>query len=856
MGDSKNNLDDLLNEFSEEQDEKEEEKRLLKEQIEQEEQKRLLEEKEYEERQKTAEGRHNATENIQKLRQLSQAREKAGICMNKKEYSFGKELICISADIVDQAKIRKLIANKVRALCDEIFNSEAVVIDSIEDITEKFFPAVKEQIMELCEFYHSLCSKLGVCNQTVDEVYEEFAEEWLDEEFLGAYSSVFEKITQTVIAFSTDNNVQSSDTNMTFDVEDFIRYKVLYNASVSAMLKVDAVDAAQNLLGNAISSIAKGYQKSKFEASMKGYLSKLKELVSRYDFYIAKWGYEMEVELITMLQENELLVKEFDEEQIVNGVAAYIFDDMNSDKKLNEGEIEDLCKIMISNDPSDSIVEALFLWIIWKNDYQILNNFLIFIEDMGCWCSFITALYLLDKENSKKLDISIEEITKLSLKEKEELCNCFDLLIGKTTKKSEINRIVSNTNEVICKAIKREKDEIKAEKEETERQIEFAKRVCSFTAEKQLSEEYLQQQLELVAEIRACITYYNPYSYPNDINKCIFKYTWQTLNHETQYFWEDDSEKQAYYLIQKYNLGNEYVFDYKDDYLITDKALYKYKCLYSNWTFEKKMYDDMQEIIPVSLCGGYTSALLIKEDNQYRLEYFKGSEFVLYEVIEALMRRKKLSSELYGKTFVYCRNCKKIYYTDPDTLKKCPGCGSKAKKDGWRHKASDSWKQLNDEEQTKKLSLINKLKKDIARIDLYSIASEQRKISGEKDDQDVYNEKTISPTGNIVEEPEEKINLNEKLLINQGDEINAVEEYIVKNFDDKTKVQAIVYYREQTGEGLQEAKDRVEEILSRAAKTKEKIDRREYMFCTNCGRKIKRTAKYCNYCGTPNKCNG
>lgn len=846
MGDSKNNLDDLLNEFSEEQNEKEEEKRLLKEQIEQEEQKRLLEEKEYEERQKTAEGRHNATENIQKLKQLSQEREKAGICMNKKEYSFGNELICISADIVDQAKIRKLIANKVRALCDEIFNSEAVVIDNIEDITEKFFPAVKEQIMELCEFYHSLCSKLGVCNQTVDEVYEEFAEEWLDEEFLGAYSSVFEKITQTVIAFSTENNVQSSDTNMTFDVEDFIRYKMLYNASVSSMLKVDAVDAAQNLLGNAISSIAKGYQKSKFEASMKGYLSKLKELVSRYDFYIAKWGYEMEVELITMLQENGLLVKEFDEEQIVNGVAAYIFDDMNSDKKLSEREIEDLCNLMLSGDPSDPMVESLYLCIFWNNDYQVLSNFLELINELGCWCSFIMALYLVDKQNTQLLDVDIDSISKMSLEKKEELSKSFELLKCNTIGNSKISKLVSNTHGNICRLIKNEKNRIEEEKAETNRQIERAKKVCSFTPSNQLSEEYLQWQLELIAEIKACI----------DTKECKCKFTWQIADRPPANFLDIDPEGTIYHLIEKHNIGNEYAFDYQYGYLITDKALYEDRYIGQVHHYEKYLYTDIKEIIPVSLCENYIHALLIKKKEGYYLKYYKENLSVLREVIKALMRRGILSTELYDKSFLYCASCKKIYYTDPDTLKKCPGCGTKVRKEGWEHVAYNNWRQLDEKTQAKKESILVGLKREIARVDLQSIAKEMRLINCE----DTPDGKMIAKYEiNNVEDTkkaiiENKENVNKECLTKQETErMAAIEAYILEKFDHRTKTQAIMYYREQTGLGLVEAKEKVDQILSRI-NSNEGFVRNETVFCTNCGKKIKRTAKYCNYCGTENKC--
>ncbi len=116
---------------------------------------------------------------------------------------------------------------------------------------------------------------------------------------------------------------------------------------------------------------------------------------------------------------------------------------------------------------------------------------------------------------------------------------------------------------------------------------------------------------------------------------------------------------------------------------------------------------------------------------------------------------------------------------------------------------------------------------------------------------------TPKPNGNVQENKLSKEEDNSETVntIVESNVQSELEMYIMENFTNDKKVQAVAYYRQQTGLGLKEAKDKVDEILSHS-------DRRTIeatgldggmIFCTNCGKQINRNVKFCNFCGTPNK---
>lgn len=85
-----------------------------------------------------------------------------------------------------------------------------------------------------------------------------------------------------------------------------------------------------------------------------------------------------------------------------------------------------------------------------------------------------------------------------------------------------------------------------------------------------------------------------------------------------------------------------------------------------------------------------------------------------------------------------------------------------------------------------------------------------------------------------------------------------LDSYILQNFSSDTKMDAIKYYRDQTGLGLKESKEKVEELFAQGVveSKKEIVLVSATIFCTSCGKKIERAAKFCNFCGIKNTYKG
>lgn len=210
--DNSGSLDLLLDAFDAEQMEAENEKeRLREEERKYEEEQRILD-KEYEEKQKTAAGRNDAEENIAMLKSLSQKKELAGLKIDSKQYYIREKYIKVSEELIEEGRINRLFSDKARKLISQLFLTDAVKINRVEDITENFFPAVREQIKELCLYYQQLCQKLGLSEKTFEEIYKEFSEEWLDEDFLSEYAEIYENIISSVA--QTAAKMQDTEINI------------------------------------------------------------------------------------------------------------------------------------------------------------------------------------------------------------------------------------------------------------------------------------------------------------------------------------------------------------------------------------------------------------------------------------------------------------------------------------------------------------------------------------------------------------------------------------------------------------------------------------------------------------------
>lgn len=88
---------------------------------------------------------------------------------------------------------------------------------------------------------------------------------------------------------------------------------------------------------------------------------------------------------------------------------------------------------------------------------------------------------------------------------------------------------------------------------------------------------------------------------------------------------------------------------------------------------------------------------------------------------------------------------------------------------------------------------------------------------------------------------------------NLKEELEELSKYIIDNYYPQNKVEAVEYYRECTGESLKEAKEYIDKLFQGVnIEQSEKSMENKMIFCTTCGKKIKYSSKFCNFCGMPN----
>lgn len=592
--DNSGSLDLLLDAFDAEQMEAENEKeRLREEERKYEEEQRILD-KEYEEKQKTAAGRNDAEENIAMLKSLSQKKELAGLKIDSKQYYIREKYIKVSEELIEEGRINRLFSDKARKLISQLFLTDAVKINRVEDITENFFPAVREQIKELCLYYQQLCQKLGLSEKTFEEIYKEFSEEWLDEDFLSEYAEIYENIISSVAQTAAKMQDTEININPTFDVRSMVRYSLMYKGSFSGMIKTDAVEIAQSTLNSWGSRLANSYRRFKLDKELEKCTERFQKSVKMCDRHFAMWCWEMQLNIISQLQNKGMIKKSVDEMASVDAVATYILDDMETDKQLKECDIDQLCDLMLSGDPTNPFVLYLFLCRMPKTD---IDEFLRIIDDTGCNDSLIIALNMFCHIEKKTLKVDTDNIIAMSLDERSVYLGFFSNLLERSVRGTFIYEFLGS----ICKEIK---SITEREKREEQRLIENAKQIFPYTPNDELTREFLEKQINFISEVRTEMSKYNSWIL-NDY-KIVFKYTWQVSNEKIRE------------IINKFKIGNEYIFLYGDEYLITDKAWYLWRkdC----WGVRQQAFNDIEEIIPVRTYETFLSeskeGVLIRRKNK------------------------------------------------------------------------------------------------------------------------------------------------------------------------------------------------------------------------------------------------
>lgn len=709
MGASDNNkgksLDLLLNAFCEEQQEAEREKeRIREEERSYEEQQRILV-KEYEEKQRTAAGRNDAEENIAKLRSLARKKELAGIKIDAKQYYIGEKFICISDDLIEEGKINKLFSDKARQLISQLFHTKAVKINKVEDIIEKFFPAVREQIIELCSYYQMLCQKLGLGEKAFEEIYEEFADEWLNDDFLEEYAEILEDIMTSITISATEMGDTEFEPNLTFNMNSMIRYSILYQGSLSAMVKTDVMDVAQSALASLGNRLVNGYGRYKLNIKLKKCAEQLQELVKRSDRHIAMWCWEMQSNVISLLQNKGMIKESVDEIMSVDAVATYIMDDIETDKRLSESDIDTLCDLMLSGDPTNPVVLYLFIRKMPKAD---IGDFLRLIDDVGCSDSLMIALNMFCYLGRDFLKVDKDSIIAMSSDERDIFHKYFYSLLDKSVKGTFLYECLDSICEEIRNINVQERREENQKQEEEQRKIRRAKAVFAYTPEEESTIEYLKKQIDFVSEVNAEIS--NSQRLERHKDDLMLQYAWQV------------SDESIIKIFDDHRIGNEYIFVYDDKYIISDKAWYKWDT--NQKRFLRNAYADIDEIILVQSYETLTrpshDALLFRKNDKFTLEYmnttFSLARNVLSIIGRVLLRSCNSKQYLYYDTdFAYCHYCNNVE-RNPLSIKKCAKCHHKIKDVGLMHKRYDGWEKLSDKLLNVKQKYASELLQDIDMI--------------------------------------------------------------------------------------------------------------------------------------------
>lgn len=665
-------LEELVNGFVDEQKQKEEQAKLIEQEkmeYEKEQEKLAREERK---RKKTAAGRNEADKNIPLLKEIVKYKKNKGIDVVAKKYYIGSREINISSDLLAEARIRDLFSQKIQQIITKLFASDAVKIEKVEDITEKFFPAINEIIVELCEYYYALSDKLGILNQTIEEVHEEFAEEWINEEFLNGYTNIFKGIFEVVTATEGGMEDTSVSSNVTYNMDSMIRYSVLYKGSFQGMVKTDVVDLAQNAISAFGNRLVNGYKRYKVNEYIRESVVQLQNLVKKSNRYIAIWGYEMQSSILADLYEKGLLPKVIEELDAVSAVASYIIDDKKTDKKLKEDKVHELSDLMLMAEPSNPLVLYVYMTNIEKEN---IEEFTKIVEELGCYCSFLIAADLYQDRDDEFSGDYKKYIENLNGKNRNINKYFFEIMVQKTILGTKANDFFKT----ICNAIKekeaKEKERIENEKKEKKREEERIKIVCANTAATELEKNYLERQRRIIAKVSSDL------KNMRDREEVILKFTWQI------------SDKYWINMIDTNKIGNEFIFMRNYEWLITDKSWYRLRRGYETFWAKYCNYSEVKEIIPVysyeSFLNPEKEAFLVRENSSYELKYMNTDygRIVVHSIIKTLISEGAFEKSLYDKKFFYCNHCKKIQVVENiETLKqmkKCPFCYTKTKEAGW-----------------------------------------------------------------------------------------------------------------------------------------------------------------------------
>ena len=435
-------------------------------------------------------------------------------------------------------------------------------------------------------------------------------------------------------------------------------------------------------------------------------------------------------------------------------------------------------------------------------------------------------------------------------------------------------------------------------KEDTERYHEMARIVCKNTQGQYLTRQAFEKQIEKIVYLKTLLEQGVVRTYPSYQYDAVGKFTCQMICQENSLL---------HRIIIDNHIGNEYIYLFDGYRLLTDRAIYVSESWVDSTSTKMRRYsfDEYDDIVHVCECKEYGQhSLLLSRNGTTELLYLKkesaNCSVLAGYINSAYVFGENKRTDLSRKKFVYCSSCRTTSYVDSSSTKKCPCCSEKLKKAGWENAYHYSTfvekkEKINKE---KEKQVYENLQLILSYLTPY--VNDEYEYEEMEAPENVMQEKTCiqfdSGTNVRNEEmvpmkttnrdakptcPEREQNPlnNDKAEVQEGLVYSELDIEIIKNFAESEAISAIRYYRERTGQDLGTSKAYIEQLWRRIRGRRQQIiefntivspnvdvsleisdGKTEEIECPSCMKKIKRSAKFCNFCGAKNeekiKCEG
>lgn len=346
--------------------------------------------------------------------------------------------------------------------------------------------------------------------------------------------------------------------------------------------------------------------------------------------------------------------------------------------------------------------------------------------------------------------------------------------------------------------------------------------------------EAFESQISDAVKIRALVRKYEDKVMESKVyaNMLVGKWTFN-VNPTTK------KEKELFEIIQNKGIVMEYILYQGEKQMVTDQAFYLLERDEKEIIEIRRLPFETYDAFPVVdwrlLVGEHGGK---HEEIRYEARIIADGCKVV-TTIKSVEHKKRL--ERLGDGFYYCKNCNDFFPRKGGM--KCPGC----RKLKWGVGSSE---EVNSEEELRRLGNISYVVKDeiedqfkkdsyfeIIKKELQSILPDD----GKESVQEIVNisEKKYEFPNYEQEDPNNVIKKRKKLS-----------EIIKKSIDEKEEESPISGSVQEGDFNNPGTIDRIQDEQDKTKKGEINETVSEFMFCTSCGGRIPRTAKFCTMCGT------